>query len=254
MLEQFSSQCLQGKFHLDLGGLSLFLRGWGGGERLDDLEELFRLGLHFLTRKENWTTAIGLAITRRRQAVLWTIVIIRSQRRQKFWDTDSAIDRTICMVVLNLLLNDAHFDLEVLNKHFDGLLVLLAKGNNHIRVLHRRTDEVIIGRFDKPIVLGKNIHNCATTIRNVSFNYRDDHRGGQSVNSEMVCCQSQSEYIYILQVLTNWQKKLKKGKWRERETYFFWLVWCHQGWARKSSSPSGRGISAPQSHECLQRW
>ena len=76
------------------------------------------------------------------------------------------------MVVLDLLLNDAHFNLEVLDEHLDCFFVLLAEGDNHIRVLHCRSDKVVIGRFDKPIVLGENIDNCSTTIRNVSFNYR----------------------------------------------------------------------------------
>ncbi len=167
MFEQFFSQSLQGKFHLDLSRLTLVLRI---RKRLHDLIELFSLGLNFLTWENDQIAVIGLGQTRWWQTILRT-VIIRSQRSQEFWDTASTIDCTIGMVVLDLFLDDAHFNLEVLDKHLDCLFVLLAEGDNHICVLHRWSDKVIIGRFDKPIVLSKDIHYCSTAIRNVSFNY-----------------------------------------------------------------------------------
>ena len=62
-------------------------------------------------------------------------------------------------------------NLEVLGDHFHGGLVVLLEWDDDVSVLHCWLDEVVIGWFDKPIVLHKNISDSPTPLRNVSFNF-----------------------------------------------------------------------------------
>lgn len=76
-------------------------------------------------------------------------------------------------VKLQLLpLNHAHLDLEVLDEHFNGFFVLCVERDDDVCVLHRRLDEIVIGRLDEAIVLGKHVHDSAASFRNVSLDYK----------------------------------------------------------------------------------
>ena len=69
-----------------------------------------------------------------------------------------------------MLLDEPHFDLEILNEHVDRVVILLAEGNDEVGVLHGRLDEVVVGGLYKSVVLGQYVDHCATALGNVSLN------------------------------------------------------------------------------------
>ena len=69
-----------------------------------------------------------------------------------------------------LFLNEAHLDVQILNKHLYSLVVLRTKRNDDVSVLHRWLDEVVVGRFYKAVVLGKHVNDCTATISDVPLN------------------------------------------------------------------------------------
>jgi len=75
---------------------------------------------------------------------------------------------------LNLKLSSldvVHFDLEVLNEHVDGIIVVGAEGHDDVSVFHGRLNEVIVGGLDEAVVLGEHVHHSPSTFSNVSRNY-----------------------------------------------------------------------------------
>ena len=69
-----------------------------------------------------------------------------------------------------MLLDESHFDFEVLNEHVDCVVVFLAERNDEIGVLHGRLDKVIVSRLHKSIVLGQYVNYRASALCDVSFN------------------------------------------------------------------------------------
>ena len=98
-----------------------------------------------------------------------------------------------------ILLYQAHFDLQILDEHVHGVVILMAERYDQISMLHCRLDKVIVCRFDKAIILSKHVDYSTTALCDVSLNLEKEISMSTKVNHwhtyfyELIGCHLESE-------------------------------------------------------------
>ena len=69
-----------------------------------------------------------------------------------------------------MLLKQTHFDLQILNEHVHGIVVLMTEGYDEVSMLHCWLYKVIVGGFDEPVVLSQHIHYGPPTLCDIPLN------------------------------------------------------------------------------------
>ena len=147
-------------------------------EQLFDLDAILFFGLvkcdealclhwhsRFFVLGKRKATCLGLAAA-----------ALTSQVRRAVIDGNEVRESSHAVAALKvafLLVHNLHFDLQVLHKHADRILIRVTKRNNYIGVFHGRLDEVVVCWLNEAVVLHEYVDDGATAIGDVSLNYKE---------------------------------------------------------------------------------